>query len=140
MFNLGLLIWAILNLVKPSIRLILKLTISLVLYGLLSGCESIFFRLEDLADEARKDSPGQFRTGKNHYEPVILTSNKDIVRIKSLSVGPNAEHEQVKKLISEHCQGAYIETSRVELRGYTTVDAGCFHDVESLQWSFAHGR
>ena len=118
---------------NPTIRQILKLTISLVLLGLLSGCigyglEGVLFPLEDIAREARLDSPELYRTGKNHYEPEILTSNEDMVRIKYLRVGPNAEHEQVTQLISDHCDGAYIETSRVELRGYDTVEAECTHD------------
>ena len=60
-------------------------------------------------------------------------SNKDMIQIKYLSVGPNAEHEQVSQLMFDHCHGAYIETSRVELRGLTTVDAECTHGTESLQ-------
>ena len=132
-FNLGLKISAILNLVNPNIRQILKLTISLVLYGLLSGCEVITFPLNDWAREAKLDSPELYRTGKNHYEPIILKSDKDMVRIKYLSVGPNAEHEQVKQLMFDHCHGAYVETSREELRGYDTVEAECTHGTESLQ-------
>ena len=123
---------------NPNIRQILKLTISLVLLGLLSGCigyglEGVLFPLEDLAQEAKLDSPELYRTGKNHYEPVILMSNKDMIQIKYLSVGPNAEHEQVKQLMFDHCHGVYIETRRVELRGYDTVEAECTHDTESLQ-------
>ena len=49
----------------------------------------------------------------------------DMIRIKYLSVGPRAEHEQVIQLISDHCDGSYIETSRVELHGWTTVEAAC---------------
>jgi len=112
----------------------------LVLLGVLSGCagvgvglEGIFFPLEDLVDDARKDSPDYYRTGKNHYKPVILTSSENMIRIKYLSVGPNAEHEQVTQLIFDHCDGTYIETNRVELRGYTIVDAECTHGAESLQ-------
>jgi hypothetical protein len=111
----------------------------IVLLGVLSGCasggfglEGVFFPLEDLADEARRDSPDYYRTGKNHYKPVILTTNENNIRIKYLSVGPNAEHEQVKQLMSEHCHGAYTETSRVELRGYDYVEAECNHGTESL--------
>jgi len=78
-----------------------------------------------------------YETGKNHYEPVILASNKDMIRIKYLSVGPNAEHERVKQLMSDHCHGAYIESSRVELRGYDTVEAECTHDTALLQESSA---
>ena len=123
---------------NSNIRQVLKLTISLVLYGLLSGCigyglEGVLFPLEDIAREAYLDSPELYRTGKNHYEPTTLASNKDMIRIKYLSIGPNAEHEQVKQLMSDHCHGAYIETSREELRGYDTVVAECTHDPVSLQ-------
>jgi hypothetical protein len=104
----------------------------LVLLGILSGCTIL-----DVVTVAMIPSPDadpySHRTGKNHYEPEILTSNEDMVRIKYLNVGPNAEHEQVTQLISDHCDGAYIETNRVVLRGYTTVDAECTHGTESLQ-------
>ena len=110
----------------------------LVLLGVLSGCsgagglEGIFFPLEDIANEAYMDSPESHRTGKNHYEPVIVASNENVVRIKYLSVGPNAEHEQAMQLIFEHCDGTYTELNRVDLRGYTTVDAECALGTESL--------
>jgi hypothetical protein len=64
---------------------------------------------------------------------MILVSNENMVRVKYLSVGPNAEHEQVIQLIIKHCDGAYIETNRVELRGYTIVDAECTLGTESSQ-------
>ena len=136
--NLGLGISAILNLVNPNIRQILKLTISLVLCGLLSGCVPIAMLFTDVAASAAVGAIAQpdsepWNTGKNHYEPIILTSNEDMIRIKYLSVGPNAEHGQVTQLISDHCDGAYIETSREELRGYDTVEAECTHDPVSLQ-------
>jgi hypothetical protein len=76
---------------------------------------------------APPSGPNSHRTGKNHYEPMILYSTKDWIRIKYLSVGPNAEHEKVIQLIFEHCDGTYIETIRAELRGYTTVEAECAH-------------
>ena len=119
----------------PNIRQILKLTISLVLYGLLSGCAEVgtSIAVEFIGDVSGKPHPEPWNTGKNHYDPVILTSNEDMISIKYLSVGPNAEHEQVKQLMFDHCHGAYIETSRVELRGYTTVYAECTHGTESLQ-------
>jgi len=116
-----------------------KLTIPflcLVLLGVLDGCVGYIdptIILQDVAHEANMDSPDYYRTGKNHYEPVILASNESMVRIKYLSVGPNAEHEQVNQLIFDHCDGNYIETNRVELRGYTTVDAECTHGAESLK-------
>ena len=136
---------------NPNIRQVLKVTISLVLCGLLSGCvvagiagihvvgelagREVGKALEPavVAVVTKPRDPYSHRTGKNHYEPVILTSNEDKVSIKYLTVGPNAEHERVTQLISDHCHGAYIETSRVELRGYTTVDAECTHGTESLQ-------
>jgi hypothetical protein len=112
----------------------------IVVLGVLSGCagigtglEGIFIPLEDLADEAKKDSPKYYRTGKNHYKPVILTYSDNSIRVKYLSVGPNAEHEQVTQLIFEHCDGTYIETNRVELRGHTIVEAECTYGAEPLQ-------
>ena len=117
---------------NPNIRQILKLTISLVLLGLLSGC-SILDVVEVAMIPPPDAGPYSHRTGKNYYEPEILTSNEDMIRIKYLSVGPNAEHEQVSQLMSDHCHDAYIETSRMELRGLTTVDAECTHGTESLQ-------
>ena len=118
-----------------------KLTTSflcLLLLGALSGCSVLAeVTIEALTilpiGGSDPDPPNSHRTGKNHYEPVILSSNENMVRINYLSVGPNAEHEQVTQLISDHCDGTYMETNRVELRGYTTVDAECTHGTESLQ-------
>jgi len=115
--------------VNPNIRQISKLTISLVLLGLLSGCGIPFIPIS-FSDP---NPPDPYKTGKNYYEPVILMSDKDMIQIKYLSVGPNAQHEQVKQLMSDHCHGAYTETSRVELRGYDTVEAECTHGTVSLQ-------
>ena len=116
----------------PSFHKLSSPFLCLVLLGVLSGCTYL-----DVVTVAMTPSPDSdlysHKAGKNHYEPVILTSNEDIIRIKYLSVGPNAEHEQVKQLMFDHCHGAYIETSRVELRGYDTVEADCTHGAESLQ-------
>ena len=110
----------------------------LALLGVLSGCSGLaVVAAESLlwlpVWTGNPDSPDSHRAGKNHYEPVILTSNEITIKIKYLSVGPNAEHEQVTQLISDHCDGTYIETNRVELRGYATVDAECTHGTESSQ-------
>ena len=121
-----------------NINQALKLTFSLVIFGLLSGCVTgeVLFRevgigiIGSTLDEPDREP---WETGKNHYEPIVLTSNKDMIRIKYLSVGPNAEHEQVKLLMFNHCNGAYIETSRVELRGYDTVEAECTGDTKPLK-------
>ena len=137
---------------NSNIRQVLKLTISLVLYGLLSGCVYVAVLTgAELAGQAvgqvvgealdavviaaatKPRDPYSHRTGKNHYEPTTLASNKDMIRIKYLSVGPNAEHEQVQQLMFDYCHGAYVETSREELRGYDTVEAECTHDPVSLQ-------
>jgi len=112
--------------------------LSLVLLGVFSGCSALGPAVFESAIQLSilgfgPDSPDPHRTGKNHYEPVILTSNENMVRIKYLSVGPNAEHGQVTQLIFNHCDGTYIETNRLELRGYTTVDAECTHGTASLQ-------
>ena len=64
---------------------------------------------------------------------MIIASNKEKIRVKYLSVGPNAEHEQVVQLIFDHCDGTYVEINRAELRGYTTVDAECTNGAESLE-------
>ena len=94
----------------PSFHILFKPVLCLVLFGILSGCT-----IYDVATVAMIPSPDadpySHRTGKNHYEPVIFASNKDWIRVKYLSVGPNAEHEQVVQLIVEHCEGTYIETN-----------------------------
>ena len=116
---------------NPNIRQVLKLTISLVLYGLLSGCAALVGIAADLSYGVHTAT--QDRTGKNYYEPIIITSNENKIKIKYFSAGTNAVHEQAKQLMSEHCNGAYVETSRTELGGYDTVEAECTHYPESLQ-------
>ena len=111
---------------NPNIRQILKLTISLVLLGLLSGCGV-------LANMAADASYAIYTATQKNYEPIIMTSSENKIKIKYRSVGSKAEHEQVKQLMSEHCNGAYVETSRTELGGYDTVEAECTHDPVSLQ-------
>jgi hypothetical protein len=111
---------------SPSFHNLLKSVLCLVLLGILSGCQALV-ELELIPEPY----PDPLQTGKNHYKPIILTSTKDMIQIKYLSVGPNAQHEKVLQLIFDHCDGAYIETSREELRGYTTVEAECTHDTVS---------
>ena len=67
----------------------------------------------------------------NHYEPTILTSNEDMIRIKYLDVNSSAQPEQTLQLIIDHCGGPYIETIRMSETGYTTVEAECTHDTYS---------
>jgi len=87
--------------------------LSLLLLGILSGCWS--------RDKKRQ----------NHYEPIILTSNEDMIRIRYLDVNSNAQHDQALQLIIDHCGGSYIETTRMNETGYTTVEAECTHDTNS---------
>lgn len=110
---------------------VLKLIISLVLLGLLSGC--ILANVAADAAYAVSRATQKNRATQNSYEPIIMTSNENKIRIKYRSVGSKAEHEQVKQLMSEHCNGAYVETSQTELKGYDTVEAECTHRIESLQ-------
>ena len=91
----------------------------------LSGCQALV-ELELIPEPY----PDPWDTGKNHYKPITLKSNKEMIRIKYLSVGSNAQHEKVMQLMFDHCHGAYIETSREELRGYTTVEAECTHETQ----------
>lgn len=120
----------------------MKLHLCLVLIGMLTGCTygapivadlAGIFVGGALAGATGQPDPEPWNTGKNHYEPIIIASNKEMIRIKYLSVGPNAEHEQAKQLMIEHCDGSYVETSRVELRGYDTVEAECIHDKVLLR-------
>jgi hypothetical protein len=63
--------------------------------------------------------------GRNYYEPVVLWSNEEAISIKYLTVNSNAMHGEVNRLIEENCEGSYVETSRQEIEGWTTVDAEC---------------
>ncbi len=116
-----------------SLHKLLTPFLCLVLLQILPGCTLAAI----VADVAQLTPPlpdsKSHRTGKNHYEPVVLASSKDRISIKYLSMGPNAEHEQVVQLITEHCDGNYTETNRAELRGYTTVEAECTPGTEPLQ-------
>jgi len=98
---------------KLNFRNLLIMFLSLLLLGILSGCWS--------RDKKRQ----------NHYEPIILTSNEDMIRIRYLDVNSNAQHDQALQLIIDHCGGSYIETTRMNETGYTTVEAECTHDTNS---------
>lgn len=111
-----------------------KLFSCVALLGVLSGCSAgHVLNTIILTEEIKRSEPESPRPVKNRYEPVILASNENSIKINYLSVGPNAEHEQVTQMISDHCDGSYTETNRVELKGYTTIDAECTHVTDSLQ-------
>jgi hypothetical protein len=97
---------------KLSFRNLLILFLCLLLVGIFSGC-------------SWRDKKKSSKKRYNHYEPVVLTSSGDMIRIKYLDVNSNAQHDQALQLINDHCGGSYVETSRVNKTGYTTVEAEC---------------
>ena len=120
----------ILNTVSFNNHQVLKLTISLVLFGVLSSCEFIPLAATAIAVVPTPSSePGTPQP--NHFKPEVLTSNEDMIVIKYRSVGPNVEHERALQLISDHCNDSYIETSRKELSGWITIEADCSHGDDS---------
>jgi len=102
---------------KLNFRNLFIMFLSLLLLGIFSGCS--------------RDKKKASKKRQNHYEPTILTSNEDMVRIKYLDVNSNAEQEQALQLINDHCGGSYNETTRMNENGYTTVEAECTHDTYS---------
>ena len=117
----------ILSPVASNSRQILKLTISLVLLGLLSGCGAIGIGVEvvSLASSIPNPDSMQNEARHNYYEATILVSNQDLIRVKYLDVNSNAQHEEALQLMSKHCGGSYIETYRANEDGYTIVEAEC---------------
>ena len=118
---MGLLDWAILNPVTSNIRQVLKLTISLVLYGLLSGCfaaEAVFL----VGDLARLPGSGSY-----DYSSLsgVLCTTEDSIGVKYHTVGPNVQHDEAMQVITEHCGGGYVETKRVEYADSRIVYASC---------------
>jgi hypothetical protein len=105
---------------------------SLVLLGILSGCTSVGPEvIVDIAVITSNPDSMQNEPRHNYYEPTILSSTGDMIRIKYLDVNSNAQHEQVMQLMIDHCDGSYIEISRVNEEGWTTVEAECTHDTDS---------
>ena len=113
--------WSILNPVNPNIRQILKLTISLVLYGLLSGCVAAqtVFLVHDLGQ-----LPG---SGSYDYSSLsgVLCTTEDSIGVKYHTAKPNDQHDEVMQFITEHCCGGYVETKRVEYADSRIVYATC---------------
>jgi hypothetical protein len=103
---------------KLNFRNLLIMFLSLLLLGILSGCSS-------------RDKKKASKKRQNHYEPITLTSDEDTIRIKYFDVNSNAQHEQALQLIIDHCGDSYIETTRMNETGYTTVEAECTHDTYS---------
>ena len=112
---MGLLISAILNPVNSNSRQVLKLTISLVLLGLLSGCfaADVAFLLVSLP------LPG---SGDISSLPKVLCTTEDSIGVK---YQPNDQNDEAMQLITEHCVGGYVETKRVEYAVSRSVYATC---------------
>ena len=66
----------------------------------------------------------------NYYEPTILASNLDMIRVKYIDVNSYAQHEEALQLIRKHCGASYTETYRAKIKGYTIVEAECTHDTD----------
>lgn len=116
--NLGLGISPILNLVNPNIRQVLKLTISLVLLGLLSGC----FVAQVALLVVSLPGPGG---GDISSLSGVLCTTEDSIGVKYHTAEPNVQHDEAMQLITEHCVGGYVETKRVEYADSRTVYATC---------------
>ena len=99
--------------------------VAILLFALLSGCQ-VFGSAVEAAALAHPPIPTEPNESKtNYYEPVVLSSNKDAISIKYLTVNSNAMHGEVIKLFEENCDGSYVEISRQEIEGWTTMEAEC---------------
>jgi hypothetical protein len=107
-----------------------NLFIGFVLLGMSSGCTAVV-EVVNMATFIPNPDSMQNEPRHNYYEPEILTSIGDTIRIKYLDVNSNAQHEEAGQLMSKHCGGSYIETSRVNEEGWTIVEAECIHDTDS---------
>jgi hypothetical protein len=104
--------------VISNIRQILKLTTSLVLCGLLSGCFAADVALLILSLPV----PGN---GDTSSLPDALCTTEDSIGVKYLTVEPNVQHDEAMQVITEHCGGGYVETKRVEYADSRIVYATC---------------
>jgi hypothetical protein len=98
--------------VNSHIRQIMKLTISLVLFGLLSGCmggtpPKIDCTAEDSIGLTFYGRPGRVTPGR---------TQRDI------------QYDEALRLISEHCVGGYIETHRGGAEFSSYVYAVCLQE------------
>ena len=108
----------ILSPVASNIRQVLKLTISLVLLGLLSGC----FAAEVALLVVSLPVPV---SGDISSLSKVLCTTEDSIGVKYHTAEPNVQHDEAMQLITEHCVGGYVETKREEYAGYRTVYATC---------------
>ena len=67
------------------------------------------------------------------YEPLppkVKSSTDQTITVKYRSVGPDVQHDEAMQLITDHCNGSYIEISRVNMSGWLTVEAQCTHNTD----------
>lgn len=97
---------------------VLKLTISLVLLGLLSGCfaAQVVGLLVSL--------PGGSRSDSSSLSGVLCTT-EDSIGVKYHTAEPNVQHDEAMQVIAEHCVNGYVETRRVEYADSRAVYATC---------------
>ena len=99
----------------------MKLTISLVLLGLLSGCGAI-----GGAALAGVTMGGSF--GSPRPQPTkILCTAEDSMGLRYWRVAPN-QHDEAMQIVLEHCGGEYVETKRVNSTSYSTVYTMCLQE------------
>jgi len=108
----------ILTPVTSNIRQLLKLTISLVLLGLLSGClaADVAFLVLNLPVSGYRD---------NSSLSGVLCTTEDSIGVKYHTAEPNVQHDEAMQVITEHCVNGWVETKRVEYVDSRDVYATC---------------
>ena len=117
----------ILNPVTSISHQILKLTIGLVLLGLLSGC---------MAVGGAALSGALMGAGMSPYRPPpppkTLCTAEDSIGLRYYNMEGYTQHDEAMQLISEHCVDGHIETYRKDSISLSTVYATCLQPDGSL--------
>ena len=111
-----------------GIHKVIKFLIGSVLLGLLSGCLAA-----DVALITVSVVPVPPLGDRAEYEPLppkVKSSTDQTITVKYRSVGPDVQHDEAMQLITDHCNGSYIEISRVNMSGWLTVEAQCTHNTD----------
>ena len=106
----------ILSPVASNIRQILKLTISLVLLGLLSGCSGIDGPVMSIPVGPYRD-----RIVWLHSPPQILCAAEDSIGVRYHTV----RYDEAMQAITEHCVDGWVETKLVAYASTRIVYATC---------------
>ena len=114
------------NPVDSPIRQIMKLTISLVLLGLLSGCGA-------LGGAALTGALMGSSFGSPQPQPTkILCTAEDSIGLRYYNMEGYTQHDEAMQIISEHCVDGHIETYRKDSISLSTVYATCLQPDGSL--------